>query len=179
MPGTRTTQSVGPVLGSRYPVDARLVSDESNLKDRQGSFIVYNKPSGVGGASFEAVVTDADGNEHQVLVGAAAAVAHASRHTIDTPKDTTQPSTAGGTSNVITPKKKKSGNRFDTLSEAEESRRRPPSRTCTGLVSMGVRGCLRAAGARVRPTGACASVCGVAPPARQRRVMNPHTIIRV
>ena len=56
MPSTRTTQSVGPVLGSRYPVDARLVSDESNLKDRQGAFIVYNKPSGVGGASFEAVM---------------------------------------------------------------------------------------------------------------------------
>ena len=49
------------------------------------------------------------------------------------------------------------------------------SRACLAA-RMGVRGCLVAADARVRPTGACASVCGVAPPARQRRV-NPSYLI--
>ena len=62
------------------------------------------------------------------------------------------------------------------LNRCESVERRTHCAYCTGLVSMGVRGCLVAADARVRPTGACASVCGVAPPARQRRV-NPSYLI--
>ena len=129
MPGTRTTQNVGPILGALYPIDADLVSDEVNLTERHRNArsIVYKKPLGQG--KFDTVVTDTEGNEHGVVVGATAAVAHASRHVVEA----------------------------------------PPAR-------MGVRGCLVAADARVRPTGACASVCGVAPPARQRRV-NPSYFI--
>ena len=72
MPGTRTTQNVGPVLGACYPVDAILVSDEANLTDRNARVIVYTKALGLG--KFDAVVSDAEGNEHHVIVGATAAV---------------------------------------------------------------------------------------------------------
>ena len=80
MPGTRTTQNVGPILGALYPIDADLVSDEVNLTERHRNArsIVYKKPLGQG--KFDAVVTDTEGNEHGVVVGATAAVAHASRH---------------------------------------------------------------------------------------------------
>ena len=68
MPGTRTTTSVGPILGARYPIDAELVSDEVNLNecDRTASGIVYKEPHGQG--KFGAVVYDADGNERCVVV---------------------------------------------------------------------------------------------------------------
>ena len=74
MPGTRTTTSVGPILGARYPIDAELVSDEVNLNecDRTASGIVYKEPHGQG--KFGAVIADADGNERHVVVGATAAV---------------------------------------------------------------------------------------------------------
>ena len=75
MPGTRTTQSVGPVLGVCYPVDPNLTADESNLTDLNARVIVYNKALGLG--KFDATVSDADGNERNVIVGATAAVAHA------------------------------------------------------------------------------------------------------
>ena len=86
MPGTRTTQNVGPILGARYPIDADLVSDEVNLneQDRTASgIVVYKKPQGQG--KFEAVVVDAEGNERGVIIGATAAVAHASRHVVEEP----------------------------------------------------------------------------------------------
>ena len=85
MPGTRTTQNVGPILGARYPIDAELVSDEVNLNecDRTASGIVYKEPHGQG--KFGAVIADADGNERHVVVGATAAVAHASRHVVEEP----------------------------------------------------------------------------------------------
>ena len=75
MPGTRTTQSVGPILGALYPIDADLVSDEVNLTERHRNArsIVYKKPLGQG--KFDAVVTETEGNEHGVVVGATAAVA--------------------------------------------------------------------------------------------------------
>ena len=77
MPGTRTTTSVGPILGARYPIDAELVSDEVNLNecDRTASGIVYKEPHGQG--KFGAAIVDADGNERHVVVGATAAVATA------------------------------------------------------------------------------------------------------
>ena len=84
MPGTRTTQNVGPVLGSCYPVDVALVADEVNLWERNAKLIVYKRTQGQG--KFEAVISDAEGNEHDVIVGATAAVAHASRHTLNEPK---------------------------------------------------------------------------------------------
>ena len=80
MPGTRTTQNVGPVLGTCYPVDVTLVADEVNLWERNAKLIVYKKTLGQG--KFEAVISDAEGNEHDVVVGATAAVAHASRHAL-------------------------------------------------------------------------------------------------
>jgi len=71
MPGTRTTQNVGPVLGSCYPVDVALVADEVNLWERNAKLIVYKRTQGQG--KFEAVISDAEGNEHDVIVGATAA----------------------------------------------------------------------------------------------------------
>ena len=70
MPGTRTTQNVGPVLGTCYPVDVTLVADEVNLWERNAKLIVYKKTLGQG--KFEAVISDAEGNEHDVVVGATA-----------------------------------------------------------------------------------------------------------
>ena len=126
MPGTRTTQSVGPVLGVCYPVDPNLTVDESNLTDLNARVIVYNKALGLG--KFDATVSDADGNERNVIVGATAAVAHASRHTIEEPTPTeSQPAIdVRQTPNVSTPKKKKSNNIFETLYDAEEFPTAPP-----------------------------------------------------
>ena len=56
MPGTRTTQNVGPVLGSCYPVDVALVADEVNLWERNAKLIVYKRTQGQG--KFEAVISD-------------------------------------------------------------------------------------------------------------------------
>ena len=58
MPGTRTTQNVGPVLGTCYPVDVTLVADEVNLWERNAKLIVYKKTLGQG--KFEAVISDAE-----------------------------------------------------------------------------------------------------------------------
>ena len=106
MPGTRTTQNVGPVLGSCYPVDVALVADEVNLWERNAKLIVYKRTQGQG--KFEAVISDAEGNEHDVIVGATAAVAHASRHTLNEPKPKDTPQTSNdtkGPSAEATPKK--------------------------------------------------------------------------
>ena len=128
MPGTRTTQNVGPVLGTCYPVDVTLVADEVNLWERNAKLIVYKKTLGQG--KFEAVISDAEGNEHDVVVGATAAVAHASRHTVDehTPKETPQASNVSkGPSAETTPKKNTRGNRFDALYDEEESAMASPA----------------------------------------------------
>ena len=122
MPGTRTTQNVGPVLGSCYPVDVALVADEVNLWERNAKLIVYKRTQGQG--KFEAVISDAEGNEHDVIVGATAAVAHASRHTLNEPKPKDTPQTSNdtkGPSAEATPKKNNTGNRFDALCDEEES----------------------------------------------------------
>ena len=122
MPGTRTTQNVGPVLGSCYPVDVALVADEVNLWERNAKLIVYKRTQGQG--KFEAVISDAEGNEHDVIVGATAAVAHASRHTLNEPKPKDTPQTSNdtkGPSAEATPKKNNTGNRFYALCDEEES----------------------------------------------------------
>ena len=143
MPGTRTTQNVGPILGARYPIDADLVSDEVNLneQDRTASgIVVYKKPQGQG--KFEAVVVDAEGNERGVIIGATAAVAHASRHVVEEPSAKESVKTnAGGRSLPSTPKKTKEGNPFATLFDADEfpeSSPRPPEYTAQ-LEKCGVR----------------------------------------
>ena len=72
MPGTRTTQNVGPILGSCYPVDVALVADEVNLWERNAKrSIVYKRSSAKDQGKFEAVISDAEGNEHGVIVGPA------------------------------------------------------------------------------------------------------------
>ena len=115
MPGTRTTQNVGPVLGSCYPVDVALVADEVNLWERNAKLIVYKRTQGQG--KFEAVISDAEGNEHDVIVGATAAVAHASRHTLNEPKPKDTPQTSNdtkGPSAEATPKKNNTGKRSES-----------------------------------------------------------------
>ena len=134
MPGTRTTTSVGPILGARYPIDAELVSDEVNLNecDRTASGIVYKEPHGQG--KFGAAIVDADGNERHVVVGATAAVAHASRHVVEEPlpREPAKQGNVGEKPLPSTPKKKKNGNPFETLYDADEfpdSTPRPPEYT--------------------------------------------------
>ena len=146
MPGTRTTTSVGPILGARYPIDAELVSDEVNLNecDRTASGIVYKEPHGQG--KFGAAIVDADGNERHVVVGATAAVAHASRHVVEEPlsREPSKQGNVGEKPLPSTPKKKKNGNPFETLYDADEfpdSTPRPPEYTAPRSSTQSMRAC--------------------------------------
>ena len=114
MPSAPDDAERGPSpLGAATPVDARLVSDESNLKKPSRSFIVYNKPSGVGGASLRGS-GDPDCRRQRtssVRGGCGRRRARVTPHDRHTERYNSKVP-AGGTSNVVTPKKKKSGNRF-------------------------------------------------------------------